>query len=544
MVSGMNETHPSHPAHPAYPAYSAARKWATFALCGLVIMVPALDLTALNQAVPHLTADLRPSATQILWIADAYGFALAGLLITMGGIGDRIGHKRLLLIGTGLFGITSALTAYAWSAEVLIAARFLLGVAGATLMPSALSLIRRVFNEPKERTMAVGLFSGIGGLAVGLGPVLGGALLDHFWWGSVFLINVPIMLVVLVAGFAVLPAGRNPRPGRLDLLSVPLSIIGLIGLVYAVKEIAAGGGIHAEIVLAAAIGVVALAAFGLRQVRIDDPLIDVRLFRRIAFSGSVITNMFAMFALVAQSLIFSLYFQLVLGWSPLQSGLAGLPGALGAMVGGAALAPPLIGLLGRARVVTAGLVLSAVAYALLAQVGTGTGYPLIVGPILLSGIGMGMVMTVTADTVLATVPRERSGAASAISETGMELGGSLGMAILGSILNAVYRDSVQLPAGLPAAAEHAARDSLSGAAQVAAGLPGRLADEVSGAAGEAFMDGMSAAILCSSGLAVSVAVFALIALRNVPKVIPDVSEHDAVPAPDPVPAAKAASVAD
>ncbi|MFI0348945.1 MFS transporter [Actinomadura sp. 9N407] len=519
------------------PAYSTARKWATFALCGLVIMVPALDLTALNQAVPHLTADLGPSATQILWIADAYGFALAGLLITMGGIGDRIGHKRLLLIGAGLFGITSALTAYAWTAEVLIAARFLLGIAGATLMPSALSLIRRVFTEPKERTMAVGIFSGIGGLAVGLGPVLGGALLDHFWWGSVFLINVPIMMVILVAGFAVLPAGRGTRPGRLDLLSVPLSIAGLIGLVYAIKEVAASGAVHADALVAAAIGAASLAAFGLRQVRIDDPLIDVRLFRRMAFSGSVATNMFAMFALVAQSLIFSLYFQLVLGWSPLQSGLAGLPGALGAMVGGAALAPPLIGLVGRARVVAAGLALGAVAYALLAQVGTDTGYLVMVGPIVLSGIGMGMVMTVTADTVLATVPRERTGAASAISETGMELGGSLGMAILGSVLNAVYRDSVQVPAGLPAAAEHAARDSVSGAAQVAAELPGRLAAEVTGAAGEAFADGMNAALLCSSVLAAVVGVFALIALRNVPKVIPDTSEDAAVPAAETVPAA-------
>lgn len=206
------------------PSVSTARKWATLAICALMALVPNIDLTALNQAIPHLTADLAPSATQILWIADAYGFALAGLLITMGGIGDRIGHKRLLLIGAGLFAAASAVTAYAPSAELLIAARALLGVAGATLMPSALSLIRRVFTEPKERTMAIGIFSGVAGLAVGLGPVLGGALLDHFWWGSVFLINVPIMLVVLLAGAAVLPESRNPVPGKLDLASVPLSV--------------------------------------------------------------------------------------------------------------------------------------------------------------------------------------------------------------------------------------------------------------------------------------------------------------------------------
>lgn len=507
--------------------YSPARKWATFALCGLVIMVPSLDLTALNLAVPHLTADLRPSAAQILWIADAYGFALAGLLITMGGIGDRIGHKRLLLIGAVLFAATSALTAYAWSAELLVAARFLLGIAGATLMPSALSLIRRVFTEPKERTMAIGLFSGIGGLAVGLGPVVGGALLDHFWWGSVFMINVPIMLAVLVAGTAVLPAGRGARSGRIDLPTVPLSIAGMVGVVYAIKEFAVHGTAGADVLAALAAGTAALAAFAVRQARLADPLIDVRLFRRIAFSGSVVTTMFAMFALVAQSLIFSLYFQLVLGWSPLSSGLAGLPGALGALVGGAALAPPLITVLGRARVVAAGLGVAAVAYALISQVGTGTDYVMMVGPIVFSGLGIGMVMTVTADTVLATVPRERSGAASAISETGMELGGSLGLAVLGSVLNAVYRGAVEPPAGLPPAAQEAVRDSVGAAAQVAAGLPERSAAAVMGAAGEAFVAGLRTAILCSAGLAALVGVFALVALRNVPKVIADAAEYEA-----------------
>ena len=519
----------------------AARKWVTFALCGLVALVPALDLTALNQAVPHLSADLRPSATQILWIADAYGFALAGLLITMGGIGDRIGHRRLLLAGAALFAAPSALTAYAGSAEQLIAARFLLGVAGATLMPSALSLIRRVFTDPKERTMAIGMFSGIGGLAVGLGPVVGGALLDHFWWGSVFLINVPVMLVVLGAGALVLPEARNPRPGRLDLPGVPLSVTGMIGVVYAIKE-AAADGLGAEVAVAALVGLLGLAAFAVRQTRLDDPLIDVRLFRRAAFSGSVATTTFAMFALVAQSLIFSLYFQLVLGWSPLAAGLAGLPGALGAMTGGAALAPPLIGALGRARVAAVGLAVSAAGYLMLSMAGTETAYLTgIVGPMVLSGLGMGMVMTVTADTVLATVPRERSGAASAISETGMELGGSLGMAVLGSVLNAVYRRSVEPPAGLPPEADHAVRDSLAAAVQAAAALPERAADAVVAAAGRAFVDGMQAALLTSTGLAAAVAVFALVALRGVPKEIPEHVEpglpgvpgaHDAASAPD------------
>ncbi|MFB4295526.1 MFS transporter [Actinomadura sp. NTSP31] len=512
--------------------YSSARKWGTFAICCLLAVVPNIDLTALNQAVPHLSADLHPSATQILWIADAYGFALAGLLITMGGIGDRIGHKKLLLMGTALFAAASAVTAYAPSAELLIAARALLGVAGATLMPSGLSLIRRVFTDPKERTMAVGIFSGVGGLAVGLGPVIGGALLDHFWWGSVFLINVPIMVVALLAGSIVLPEARAKVTGRLDLASVPLSVAGVLGLVYAVKEAAAHGLGEPKVAVAAVAGAAALAAFWFRQTRIAEPLIDVRLFRRAAFSGSVGTNMFAMFALVAQSLIFSLFFQLALGWSPLKAGLAGLPGAAGAMIGGAALAPPLIGALGRARVVAIGMLVAAGGFALFLTIGLDTSYWTMLPAMLLSGIGMGMALTTTADTVLASVPKDRSGAASAISETATELGGALGMAILGSVLNAVYRDALHLPANVPAPAAAAARDSLAGAFQAASGLPGRLGGEVLGAARGAFVDGMHGALLCSAGLAALVAVFALVTLRSVPKVIPDaVEDADAAPVP-------------
>lgn len=503
-----------------------ARKWGTFAICLLVSLVPNIDLTALNQAIPHLSADLHPSSTQILWIADAYGFALAGLLITMGGVGDRIGHKKLLLMGTAVFAAASAVTAYAPSAELLIAARVLLGVAGATLMPAGLSLIRRAFTDPKERTAAIGAFAGIGGLAIGLGPVIAGALLNHFWWGSVFLINVPIMVVALVAGAVVPAESRDPVPGRLDLLSVPLSAAGVVGLVYAVKEAAAHGLDEGRGHVAAAAGVVALGAFLVRQGRLAEPLIDIRLFRRAAFAGSVGTNMFAMFALVAQSLIFSLFFQLALGWSPLRAGLAGLPAALGAMAGGAALAPALISALGRARTVAAGMLVAAVAFSLFLLIGLHTPYWAMVPAMALSGMGMGMGMTVTADTILASIPKDRSGAASAISETATELGGALGMAILGSVLTAVYRNVIDLPAGVPAPAAAAARDSLAAALQAAAHLPGAAGAQVAETARAAFVDGMHAALTCSAGFAAMVAVFALVTLRNVPKVIPDAEETE------------------
>ncbi|MEU8797737.1 MFS transporter [Spirillospora sp. NPDC048819] len=509
---------------------TSTRKWATFTICLLVAIVPNIDLTALNQAVPHLSADLRPSSTQILWIADAYGFVLAGLLITMGGVGDRVGHKRLLLIGTVVFAAASALTAYAPTAELLIAARALLGAAGATLMPSCLSLIRRAFTDPKERTMAVGAFGGAGGLAVGLGPVIGGALLDRFWWGSVFMINVPIMVVAFLAGSVFLTESRNPVPGRLDLLSVPLSVAGVLGLVYAVKEAAAHGPDEIRVYVPAAAGALALAAFLVRQTRLDRPLIDVRLFRNPAFSGSVGTNMFAMFALVAQSLIFSLFFQLALGWSPLKAGLAGLPGAVGAVIGGAALAPPLITALGRARTVAAGMLVAASGFTFFLTIGLNTSYWVMVAGMLMSGIGMGMGLTVTSDTVLASVPKERSGAASAISETATELGGALGMAVLGSVLNAVYRGVLDLPATVPAPAAATARDSIGAALQTAGNLPADVAAQVGAAARDAFVDGMHAALLCSAVFAALVAGFALVTLRNVPKVIPEVEEPDLVTA--------------
>ncbi|MFC7728876.1 MFS transporter [Actinomadura keratinilytica] len=501
-------------------AVPSHRKWGTFVIGCLLILVPGIDLTALNLAVPHISADLDPSATQILWIADSYGFALAGLLITMGAVGDRVGHRNLLLIGVAVFAAASALTAYAPSAELLIAARALLGAAGATLMPSALALIRRVFTDPKERTTALGAFFGSGALAVGLGPVLGGGVLEHFWWGAVFLINVPIMAVILAAGAVLLPGSHGPGHGRVDVPSVPLSAAGVLGVVYAVKEAAAHGLDAAQVRWGVAVGAAGLALFLWRQTRLAHPLIDVRLFRRAAFTGSVTINLFAMFGMVAQSLLFSLYFQLVLGWSPLRAGLAGLPGAVGAAAGGAALAAPLISAVGRARTVAVGMAVAAVSYAAFTGFGTDPSYPLLVVPMVLGGLGMGLALTVTGDTVLASVPRRRAGTASAISETAAELGGALGMAVLGSVVTAVYRRALETPSGLPAGAEHAARESLASAAGAAAALPQDLAARLLDAARTAYVDGMHAAMLASAAVMACVAVTAVFTLRSVPKVIP------------------------
>ncbi|NUU20836.1 MAG: MFS transporter [Streptomycetaceae bacterium] len=499
---------------------SPARKWATVAVGCLATLVLSVDLTALHLAIPGLVADIDPSANQILWIADSYGFALAGFLITMGVLGDRIGRKKLFLIGTLAFAATSLLTAYAWNAETLIVARTLLGVAGATIMPSTLSITRNVFTDPKERTAAVGVAMGVGALGVGLGPVFGGLLLDHFWWGSVFLINVPLMAAAFVAGLVILPESRDPRPARLDVVSVPLSILGVIGFVYAIKEAAAGGVLQGRVAVALVVGLVAAAAFIRRQRRIDNPLIDVSLFRRKAFTGSVLANMMSMFALVAQSLLFAQYFQLVLGWSPLKSGLAGLPGGVCAMLGGVA-AAPLITALGRARVVALGMTVAAAGFSLYTLSGASSNYPVLMLGMVPCALGMGMAMTVTGDTILASVPKDRAGAASAISETATELGAALGMAVLGSILNAVYRGSVDVPAGVPQESHGAVEDSIGSALHVAGTLPGDVAARVVDAARSAYVDGMHMALLTSAALALAAGLAALVLLRDVPKVLDD-----------------------
>ncbi|MFE7132472.1 MFS transporter [Streptomyces sp. NPDC057638] len=508
------------------PVNGGVRKGLVLAIACAAVVLLTVDLTVLHLAIPKLTSDLDPSATQILWIADIYGFVLAGLLITMGSVGDRIGRKKLLLIGTVAFGAASLLTAYAPNAEMLMVARVLLGAAGATIMPSTLSILRNVFTDPKERTAAIGLWSGMSASGFVLGPIIGGALLNHFWWGSVFLINIPILLVLFIAALVFLPESSNPVPGRLDLLSVVLSTGGVIGLVYAVKE-AAHEGIAEPAALGAGLaGLAAITLFVVRQTKLEHPLIDVRLFRRAAFTGAVTANMFAMFAMVAQSLIFAQYFQLVLGWSPLTAGLAGLPGAAASAIGGGALAAPMISAIGRAKTVGIGLGLGAIGLALYTTAGMESNYLMLVVAMVPVGIGFGMAFAVTGDTVLATVPKERAGSGAAISETAMEVGGALGIAVLGSALNSAYTKGVELPDGVPAPVVPVIEDSIAAAAHVAATLPAELAAQVMEAARHAFVDAFHVSALVAAGVMGLVALVSLATLRGVPKVIEDEQPGD------------------
>ncbi|MGW5465211.1 DHA2 family efflux MFS transporter permease subunit [Streptomyces sp. NPDC003996] len=507
------------------PPQLGGRRWVALVVICMAALLLSVDLTVLQLAIPSLIKDLKPTSSQILWIADIYGLALSGLLVTMGNIGDRIGRKKLLLAGSFSFAAASVLCAYADSPSWLIFGRALLGVAGATVYPTTLSIIRNIFTDPKERTTAVGIWAAMisGGMAIG--PIVAGPLLNSFWWGSVFLINVPIMVLLFSVAVFVVPESRSPLPGRIDPVSVVLSVIGVVGIVYAIQESVHDGFTDTRVLTATAIGVVALVLFALKQVRMAHPLIDVKLFTNTAFSGAVASNTFALFAFIGTTLLLSQYFQLVHQWSPLKSGLAMLPPA-----GVAIVVAPMIGMLvpkiGRAKLCCFGLGVGAVAMAFYSTLKADTSYGIVIIPIILQAIGAVSTFTVTSDTIVNSAPKERSGAASALATTAAELGGALGMAVLGTILNNRYTHTLELPQGTPAQVASAARDSLGGALQAAAALPAKTASALLDAADAAFMRGLHSAVMVNVVLLAVVAITALITLRHAPATYPEDYEEE------------------
>ncbi|BBX49974.1 MFS transporter [Mycolicibacterium poriferae] len=502
------------------------RRWFALGVLTMAVLIIGVDGTVLALAMPFISADLSASGTQLLWIGDIYSFVLAALLISMGSLGDRIGHKKLLLCGATLFGIVSAITAYSSSPEMLIATRALLGLAGATLAPATLALIRGLFPDQRERSIAVGIWASAFSAGAALGPVIGGVLLEHFWWGSVFLINIPAMVVLVVGGLVLLPEHRNPEPGPWDLPSVGLSMVGMLGVVYAIKEgiAAAAHGLRIDAVLAALLGAAALTLFVRRQLRLPVPLIDVRLFRRPVFTGVVVANLLSVLGLSGLVFFLSQYFQLVRGYGPLQAGLAELPAAVTATVFGV-LAGIAVRYVSHRLVLTAGLTLVGVA------MGTLMAFLLLISPIsylplgitlFVVGVGLGLAFTVASDVILASVPPQRAGSAAAVSETAYELGMALGIATLGSILTAVYR-TVSVPPSLPGEIATQARDSLPSAIHAAQSLPAEQAERLLDPAREAFTHGLAVASGVGAALLLSAAVAVWWLLRTHP-VSPGVTE--------------------
>jgi MFS transporter, DHA2 family, multidrug resistance protein len=490
------------------------REWIGLAVIALPCLLYSMDLTVLNLALPRLSADLQPSSSQLLWIVDIYGFLVAGLLVTMGTLGDRIGRRRLLLMGAAAFGAASVLAAFSTTARMLIVARALLGVAGATLAPSTLSLIRNMFLDPRERTTAIGVWATSFSVGGALGPLLGGVLLQQFWWGAVFLLAVPVMILLLVVGPTLLPEYRDPVAGRLDFGSALLSLVAVLAAIFGVKTWAREG-LGLVPLLAIGGGLAVGYLFLRRQKRLADPLIDLRLFRVPAFRVSLVTFTLTTLVVFGSYVYIAQYLQLVLGLSPLSAGLWMLPASLG-VIAGSMLAPAIVRRVQPALVMGGALALATLGFIVLTQVGTFGLLAMVVGATTVF-LGLGPVFTLGTDLIVSSAPPERAGAAAAISETSSEFGGALGIAVLGSLGTAIYRGRMggTALADLPAQARAAAEETLGGAVAAAAQLPEQAGAQLLTAAREAFTSALvTTASICALVAAAS-AVAAVVVLRRV-----------------------------
>lgn len=459
------------------------REWAGLAVIALPCLLYSMDLTVLNLAVPHIAADLRPSALQLLWIVDIYGFMVAGALVTMGTLGDRIGRRRLLMIGAVAFGMASIVAAFATTAETLIFARALLGLAAATLAPSTLSLISNMFRDEKQRRIAIGVWIASFSAGAAIGPVVGGVLLTWFWWGSVFLVAVPVMVLLLVLGPLLLPEYRDEDAGRIDLPSAALSVVAVLSAIFGLKKFA-DSGISAESMLPLAAGLLIGILFLMRQRRLADPLIDLALFRQPAFGAALSVNVLGFFVAFGSFLLIAQYLQLVLGLSPLAAGLWSVPQAA-AFIVGSAITPPLAERIRPGRVMAIGLVVTAAAFTILSGLAMPVTLPVMVVAGSLMSLGLAPVFTLATDVILGIVPPAKAGAASGLSETSSEFGGALGIAVLGSVATVIYQARMG-DSGLTGRDLAAAGDTLAAALTHAETLAEPMRTELAAAARAAY----------------------------------------------------------
>jgi DHA2 family multidrug resistance protein-like MFS transporter len=489
-----------------HPNTRATRKeWIGLGVIALPCAIYAMDLTVLNLAVPQLTEDLQPSSAEMLWIIDIYGFMVSGLLITMGTLGDRVGRRKLLLMGAAFFAAASVLAAFSRTAEMLILTRAILGIAGATVAPSTLSLIRNMFLDEQQRTVAIGIWISSYSVGGAIGPLVGGVMLEYFWWGSVFLLAVPVMALLLVLGPLLLPEFKDPKAGRMDITSALLSLAAVLPIIYGLK-LAAQDGVNVFATSTIAIGIIAGIFFVRRQQQLADPMIDISLFRIPRFSTALASYSLGAFIVFGAWVFTAQYLQLVLGMSPLRAGLYTLPSSV-AFVIGSMITPPLVRRFRAEHVTAVGLMLAAIGFALMTQVTRTSNVGLIVVATVIYAFGTCPVFVLATDFIIGSAPPERAGAASAISETGAEFGGAVGIAVLGSLGMAIYRRGVApaIPVGLPEESAEAARGTLGGAVGVAEGLPDHVATQLLEAARDSFANSLQLVVTVSAILAVALA---------------------------------------
>lgn len=491
------------------------REWAGLAVLMIPVLLISIDNTVLGFAIPAISTGLHPTGTQLLWIVDIYALMLAGLLVAMGSIGDRVGRRKLLIIGAFGFGLASLLAAFSTSAEMLIAARALLGFFGATLMPSTLSLIRNIFLNDKDRRVAIATWAAMFSGGAALGPIVGGILLEHFHWSAIFFINLPLIAVFIPAAFLLLPESRDPNPGRIDPLSIALSMLMLAPLVFAIKHIMAEGIdmlFWGSVSVAAGAG----ASFVLRQLALPNPMLDVRLFTNKVFTSAVMSNLLSVMGLAGYLYFGTQLLQLVLGLSPVEAALVLVPGLATAIVAGYT-AVPIMARLEPRVVVPCALALNAVGLGIVAFTPEHSVAGMLVSFLIL-GMGLGTAEVITNDLILAAVPANKAGAASAISETAYEFGSVMGTAVLGGLSTMVY--STHLQSALGSKASGSEFETLGSALEHANSQGGLLGEQIAEAAVASFDLGVQWAAGAAVVLVVIAAVLTSFGLKGAGRLLP------------------------
>jgi len=495
------------------------RRWWILGVLCFSLLVIGMDNTILNVALPTIQKDLGATSSQLQWIVDSYVIVYASILLTTGSLGDRFGRKGALSLGLVVFGAGSVAASFATSANQLITFRSIAGIGGALIMPATLSILTNVFR-PEERGRAIGIWAGVSGLGIVAGPLAGGWLLEHFSWGSVFLINVPIVIIALLGGHRLVPTSRDPHAPRIDLVGTVLGSLGLASLLYGIIEAPARGWGDSTVLAGFGIGVAMLVAFVAYEMHSDHPMLEVGFFKNPSFSGASFAITLVFFAMFGSMYFLTQYLQFVLGFSTIQAGAALIPLALALMIG-APNSAKLVKRFGVRNTVALGLGVVAVALAILSRATVSSGYPLVGLVLLILGTGMGIAMSPATESIMGSVPKEKAGVGSAMNDTTRQVGGALGVAILGSLTAGAYHssiDSSSVVAGLPAQARAAIHDSIGGANLVASKL-GSSAKPILTVVNQAFVDAMSSTLLVAAGVAVVGAIVAYAVLPARLKVV-------------------------